>query len=74
MKKLETDRVDANIGPADGGDAFAISEKAKRQIGSQASASKTRLQGPNFFEGFSDGTTPPAISNAVNVATVHWKL
>jgi hypothetical protein len=73
MKKfLETDRVDANIGPADGGDAFAISEKAKRQIGSQASASKTRLQGPNFFEGFSDG--PPASSNAVNVATVHWKL
>jgi hypothetical protein len=56
-------------------DAVAISERARQQIGSQATKSKAKLQGPNFFEtGFSDGTTPPAISNGVNVATTHWKL
>ena len=38
-------------------DTVAISERAKRQIGLQASDSKARFTGklPSFFEGFSDG-------------------
>ena len=31
-------------------DAIVISEKAKQQIGSQASTSKAKLQGPTFWE------------------------
>ena len=31
-------------------DAIAVSEKAKQQIGSQASTSKAKLQGPTFWE------------------------
>jgi hypothetical protein len=57
-------------------DAVAISENAKKQIGSQASQSTAKLKGPAFFEfpeGFSEG--PPVIdSNGVNLPTVHWKL
>jgi hypothetical protein len=55
-------------------DAVAISERARQQIGSQASQSKARLKGPAFFEfpeGFSDG---PAIHpNGINIATVRWR-
>ena len=55
-------------------DAVAISENAKKQIGSQASQSTAKLKGPAFFEfpeGFSEGVQ---ISTGVNVPTVHWKL
>jgi hypothetical protein len=52
-------------------DAVVVSERAKQQIGSQASNSKTQLQSPNFLESFSDfGDTAPA----ANLATVHWKI
>jgi hypothetical protein len=58
---------------ADGIEASAVSERAKQQIGSQAAKGKTKLQGPTFLDGFSD-SGPPASSNGVNVAVVHWKL
>jgi hypothetical protein len=58
----ETDlRADASISREllSGGDTIAVSERAKRQIGSQASEDKAnfanpKLQGPNFLEGFPD--------------------
>jgi len=44
----------SNAAKADRGasdvDAIFISEKAKQQIGSQASVSGAKLQGPAFFE------------------------
>jgi hypothetical protein len=53
--------VDTNINRelASGGETIAVSERAKRQIGSQASAAKTnfantKLQGSNFLDGFPD--------------------
>ena len=46
---------------ASGVDTIAVSERAKRQIGSQASeahSADTKLRGTNFVEGFPD--TAPA--------------
>lgn len=46
-----------------GTDTIAVSEEAKRQIASQAIEGKAKFtsksQGPNFFEGFSDGPSAP---------------
>jgi hypothetical protein len=67
---MKTDHsVDANI-RAD----VTISESAKRQIAAHASTNPAKIKGPAFFEfpeGFSEG---PAVSQGVNVATLHWKL
>jgi hypothetical protein len=50
--------------PADAAcrDAIAISDRAKLQIGSQASKTKIKLQGskPNFFESFDDFLSKPS--------------
>ena len=63
---------DADMGHelTDDAEAIAISERAKQQIGAQAANSKLQLQGPAFFESFSN-TAPSPIG--VNVATVHWR-
>jgi hypothetical protein len=43
---------------ASAADTIAVSERAKRQIGAQASQVDPTLRGTNFVEGFPDG--PPA--------------
>lgn len=52
--------ADANISRelASGADTIAVSERAKRQIGAQASEVDPKLRGTNFLEGFND-TAPP---------------
>jgi hypothetical protein len=60
---------------ADSVDAIAVSEKARQQIGCEASNSRAKLHGPSFVEGFPQTVSGPnASANGVNVATVHWKL